>query len=159
MAPIAAAALFAGFFLRSRLVALAVPLLTMAISDLFLEAYNVKIQAAVYAGMCLPVLLAVLLRKEISVPRLVACTLAGSVAFFFLSNGAEWMWGRLYSHDWEGLQLCFTLAIPFFRSSVLGDLIWTSVLFGVHGLVMNRLAITPPDFGTFDKPVPVRVRK
>jgi hypothetical protein len=159
VAPIAAAALFAGYFLRSRLVAMAVPLLAMAISDAVIGPYNLKIMMAVYAGLCLPVALSHFLRKDVSVPRVVGCSLAGSVAFFLLSNGAEWAWGSLYSPDAEGLQRCFQQALPFFRNTLAGDLLWTSILFAAHGLIVNRLRITPPDMNTYDTPARVRVRK
>lgn len=159
VAPVAAAALFAGFFLRSRLVALIVPLLSMAISDIFIGAYNTNIMVAVYIGMCLPIALAHVLRKEVSVPRLVGCSLASSVAFFLISNGAEWTFGALYSHDLKGLGQCFYNALPFFRNTVAGDLLWTSLLFAAHGLIVNRLRLAPPDIDIYDTPVRVKVRK
>ena len=159
VAPVAAAALFAGFVLRSRWLALAVPILAMAISDVFIGAYNYNIMAAVYAAMCLPVLFSYILKKEVSMPRIVACSLASSVSFFVISNGAEWVFGSLYSLDASGLERCFTMALPFFRNTLIGDLLWTSVLFAIHGLVINRLRVAPPEIDTFDTPVKVRVRK
>ncbi len=159
VAPVAAAALLAGFVLRSRWLALCVPLLAMAISDAFIGVYNYNIMAAVYAAMCLPVLFSAFLKKEISVPRLLGCSLASSVSFFLISNGAEWAFGSLYAQDAAGLERCFTMALPFFRNTLIGDLLWTSVLFAVHGLVVNRLRVAAPDIDTFDTPVRVRVRK
>lgn len=159
VAPVAAAALLAGVALRSRWLALCVPLASMAISDVFIGGYNHKIMAAVYFAMCLPVLYSTFLKKHINVQRLAACSLASSVGFFVISNGAEWMWGSLYSHDAEGLERCFTLALPFFRNTLIGDLLWTSILFAAHGLLVNRLRVAPPEVDTFDTPVRVRVRK
>jgi hypothetical protein len=159
MAPVAAAGLLAGFLLRSRWLALCVPLLSMAISDVFLGSYNYNIMAAVYAAMCLPVLLSIALKKEVSIPRLVGCSLACSVSFFLISNTAEWAWGSLYSQDAAGLQQCFVMALPFFRNTLIGDLLWISVLFAVHGLVVNRLHVAPPEIDTFDTPARVKVRK
>lgn len=159
VAPVAAAALLAGFMLRSRWLALCVPLFSMAISDAFIGPYNYNIMAAVYVAMCLPVFLSTLLKKEVSIPRLLGCSLASSVAFFLISNTAEWAWGSLYSPDAAGLEQCFTMALPFFRNTLVGDLLWTSVLFAAHGLVVNRLHVSPPEIDTFDTPVRVRVRK
>jgi hypothetical protein len=159
VAPVAAAALFAGYFLRSRLVALIVPLVSMAISDAFIGPYNLKIMVAVYAGLGLPIALAYVLRKEVTIGRLVGCSLASSMAFFFISNGAEWAFGSLYTRDAEGLQQCFVNALPFLRNTIAGDLLWTSALFAVHGLIVNRLRMTPPEFDVYDTPVPVKVRR
>lgn len=159
VAPVAAAGLLAGVVLRSRLLALCVPLFSLAISDAFIGVYNYYIMAAVYAAMCLPVLLATFLKKEISIPRLLGCSLAASVSFFLISNGAEWAFGSLYAHDAAGLERCFTMALPFFRNTLVGDLLWTSILFAAHGLVVNRLRVNSPDIDTFHTPVRVRVRK
>jgi hypothetical protein len=159
VAPVAAAALFAGFYLRSRWLAMFVPLAAMAISDMWLGAYNFKIMMAVYLGLCVPVLLASVLRRDLTLPRLIGCSLAASVVHFVLSNGAEWAYGSLYTHDAEGLALCFYQALPFFRNTMVGDLLWTSVFFAVHGLIASRWRITPPSFETFDTLAPVRVRK
>lgn len=159
VAPVAAAALFAGFYLRSRWLALCVPLAAMALSDAWIGVYNYKIMTAVYLGLCVPVLLATILRRDLSLPRLIGCSLLASVVHFVLSNGAEWAYGSMYTHDAEGLALCFYQALPFFRNTMAGDLLWTSVFFAVHGLIANRLQITPPRFETFDTLAPVKVRK
>jgi hypothetical protein len=49
------------------------------------------------------------------------------------------------------------MALPFFRNTLMSDLVWTSILFAAHGLIASRLRLSPPDdYGTL---APVRVRK
>jgi len=53
-APVAAMALFAGYFFRSRRVALLVPVAVMGISDLFIGSYDWQMMALVYGALMLP---------------------------------------------------------------------------------------------------------
>jgi hypothetical protein len=139
VAPVAAAALFAGFFLRSRMLALTVPLAAMFLSDLAIGFYHPLVMAAVYAAMCFPVLLRRILRSDVTVLRLVACSLVSSVVLFVLSNAAVWQFGGLYDQSLSGLVACYTNALPFFRNTLAGDLVWTAILFSAHGLIVYKL--------------------
>jgi hypothetical protein len=58
-------------------------------------------------------------------------SLGGSTLFFLTSNLATWGEGRLYSMDLQGLALCYSSAIPFFRMTIAADLIGTALLFGL----------------------------
>src|SRR5688572_29505866 len=93
-APIAAMALFSGYFFRSAKVAVLVPLLAMALSDLFIGGYEWQMMAVVYGALMLPVAFRVLLRKHLAMERgsassaaiglagLLTCSLASSLFFF-----------------------------------------------------------------------------
>ena len=50
-----------------------------------------------------------------------------SVIFFILTNLGVWYLG--YPKNIEGLITCFTLAIPFFINTMLGDLFYSFILF------------------------------
>src|SRR5262249_50321881 len=56
--PIAASPVFAGMVLRSRTLALAVPLSALLVSDLVAGSYDWRITMVVYAALALPALLA-----------------------------------------------------------------------------------------------------
>jgi hypothetical protein len=142
--PIAATALLAGFLLRSRWLAVAVPLGAMAISDFFDEAVDLRIRAAIYLALATPVLLAGILKARFTGGRLVGCSLAGSLVFFVVTNAAVWLFSPRYTPDVAGLLECFTAAIPFARNTIAGDLIWTVVLFGTYGLLTNSLRLIWP---------------
>jgi hypothetical protein len=58
-----------------------------------------------------------------------------SFSFFLVSNFGSWLY--FYPKTWEGLLLCYTLAIPFYSRTLLGDL-----TFGYSFLLYEkRLAI------------------
>jgi hypothetical protein len=61
-----------------------------------------------------------------------AATLVGSSVFFVVTNAACWaLW---YPRTLTGLAVCYVAAIPFFRNTLLGDGLFTAVLFGALAL-------------------------
>jgi Family of unknown function (DUF6580) len=128
--PVAASALFAGMVLRSRALALAVPLAAMLVSDLVVGAYDWRIMGVVYAALVLPALLARWGRALRPVVVLVPLVLASSLLFFATTNFAVWAFSGMYAHDLDGLVLCYVAALPFLYNTVAGDVLWTTLLFG-----------------------------
>ena len=147
-APIAAMALFSGYYFRSAKVAVLVPLLAMALSDLFIGGYEWQMMVVVYSALALPVAFRVLLRKYLAMERgsassaaiglsgLLTCSLASSLFFFLVTNFAWWPWS-MYEQNWEGLILCYQQGLPFFRNTLAGDLFFGTVLFGSYAVALN----------------------
>jgi len=145
-APVAALALFAGYYFRSWVAALCVPLGVMALSDVFIGGYDWRMMALVYGMLAAPVALRGPLRRYLDVSRgglgratgavtgLVACSLGASLAFFLVTNFGSWLWFDMYEHTTAGLATCYTQALPFFRYTLAGDLFFAVALFGGYGL-------------------------
>ncbi|HTN77898.1 MAG TPA: DUF6580 family putative transport protein [Pirellulaceae bacterium] len=132
--PVAATALFAAFVLRSRLLALVVPVVTMLISNYFEEWTPPAVALAVMVGMSFPLLLRGLLRESLTCGRLVGCALLSSCFFYVITNLAVWQFSPAYTHDLAGLVRCFTVALPFFRNTLAGDMAFTALFFGSYAL-------------------------
>jgi hypothetical protein len=64
----------------------------------------------------------------------VAAALFCSVQFFLISNAGVWASG-MYDRGLDGLMQSYTMALPFFRGTALGDLFYTAVFFGGFELV------------------------
>lgn len=126
--PVAAVALLAGAGLKTRWAA-AVPLIAMAVSDVFIGFSPWPITVAVYGSFALIALLGRWLENNRAAGRVVAAALASSILFYLITNGAVWWFSGLYAHTVDGLILCYYLAIPFFRNTMLGDLAYTGGLF------------------------------
>jgi hypothetical protein len=141
---VVAAGLFAGATLDRRWLALAVPVLGMLVSDLFLPSAHLGVSIAVYAALLLPALIGMFARRFRISRIVVPAALASTLLFFMASNLAVWAFSGLYSHDTAGLAACFVAALPFLQYSIVGDLIWSVVLFGgaflVHALAARRSA-------------------
>ena len=151
-APIAAAALFAGYFFRRRMMAVCVPLLTMAISDTWIGAYHLGLMAIVYAMLVLPVVGGWFLRRFFELPGrstqstaisllgLLGCSLVASILFFVVTNFGHWLFFNTYAHTATGLLECYFYAYPFFRYTLAGDVLFGFTLFGMHALMAPTLA-------------------
>ncbi len=128
--PIAALALVGGSYLDRRY-GFALPLVALFVSDLFLGFHD--LMAYVYGSFLLVGLLGVWVGKTKSVQRMVSATLTGSIVFFVVTNFGVWIGGSgiIYPMTIDGLLECYTMAIPFFRNALLGDVFFAGVLFGI----------------------------
>ena len=69
------------------------------------------------------------LKQDSGIPRILGTALAGSISFFLISNFAVWAAWNMYPKTLAGLAACYDAGIPFFRRAVVGDLLFTSVMF------------------------------
>lgn len=150
--PIAAIALMGGFFFKDLKKAIVIPLACLLVSDALLHLKFVMGGSewpgfypeisAIYLGFVLVVLIGRHLIKQVKWANIIGASLAGSLAFFLITNFAVWLGGHLYPMNAAGLMECFTAAIPFFRNSVAGDLVFTTALFGVYKFATNYYGFT-----------------
>ena len=127
--PIAAMALAGGVYLDKRF-ALIIPLIALVLSDLVIGVYPILI--FVYGSFLLIGLIGLWLKSRKKVLPVLGAALFSSVLFFIITNFGVWAMGpETYPRTWNGLVECYVAAIPFFRNTVFGDLLYTAVLFGV----------------------------
>jgi hypothetical protein len=126
--PVTAMALFAGAHLVDRRLAYGLPLLALLLSDLVLGLHPQMV--VVYACFALVTWLGSRLPARRGAGTLAAASLTGSTLFFLITNLAVWAFDALYPLTLDGLLACYAAAIPFFRNSLLGDLLYTGLLFG-----------------------------
>ncbi len=130
--PVAAMAIFAGAVLPNRSWALYLPLMVMVVSDLIIGTHSLILFT--WGSFVIIGLLSHLLLRSYSVGRVVGMSVLASVLFFVVTNFGVWLEGRLYAQTFEGLIQCYVNALPFFRNTLLGDLVYTGMLFGVYEL-------------------------
>ena len=141
--PMAAIALFAGFIFIKRYMAVVAVISTMLLCDYFafgsLSAswFGSKSMFVVYLALLFPIVFKNFLQKKIGVLRIFGAALASSSVFFLATNFAVWAFSPMYEKTFEGLVLCYTMAIPFFQNTVAGDLIWSGVIFGTYFALRN----------------------
>lgn len=136
-APLAAIAIFGGLYLPKKL-AILVPLSAMLVSDVLIGFYSWKIMLVVYGSFALTGYISTKIRDSFS--SILTTTLAGSILFYLTTNAAVWVFGTMYSHDFGGLMQSYTMALPFFRNSLLGDLFYTGILVGAYQMYINYFA-------------------
>lgn len=117
--PVTAIALFGGLYISNKIFAYALPLIIMFISDIFLGFSSITL--FVYSGFMLVTLIGTLRKKSN-----ILTIFMGSLSFFIVTNFGVWLLG--YPKTWTGLVECYTLALPFFRNSLLGDFFYSGVM-------------------------------
>lgn len=128
VAPVAALAIFGGAILTFPW-SLIVPLAAMGVADYIIGFDKAEITLTIYGSFILTALLGMTLRKGWRPFRLIGVSLAGSIIFYLTTNAAVWWWGELYPHTADGLTLSYWFAIPFFRYTLLGDMVYAFSLF------------------------------
>lgn len=138
--PLAAAALFSGFLFPS--IGFLIPLSILLISDFIFGFYSSL--PFVYLGFFVVFLLG---RKiaRLEFLRVFCATLGGSFSFFLISNFGHWLMTSMYSKTLSGLFECYIAAIPFFRASLVGNLFFVGVFFGVYVLAQKSILASSPN--------------
>lgn len=153
--PIGAAALLAGWLLRDWRWAIAVPLLSLGISNWWLGGYELGVALAVYASTVIYSLLGVWGGRQTvrSTPSGLAYScglaLAGSLQFFLLTNLAVWLWSGWYGFSGAEAMRCFVSAVPFYKWTLLADLLFFSSPLAVWYVVARPLCVQARVSGLF----------
>jgi hypothetical protein len=144
VAPMAALALFAGCYLSGR-VGLVLAFGAMAASDClghWLEIpsmgfYSRSTMLTVYLALGLTAGIGTMLRGRVNALSVPLASLAGTAVFFLATNFACWLDPMMgYAPDLSGLANCYVQALPFARNTLVGDLFYSAVLFGVYNLLV-----------------------
>ena len=132
MAPICAMALFGGVYL-DRKHAFLVPFIAMLISDYFIGFYSGI--AWVYGAFVMIGLVGLWLRSHQGAGQTIGATVSGSVIFYVVTNFGVWVSSQVsYPHTLAGMLQCYNAAIPFFRNTIVGDLLYVGAMFGMYEL-------------------------
>ena len=138
-APIAAMALFGGAYFSKKWAAFLIPLAAMFVTDLFLGFHATM--WAVYLSFALIVVIGMMMIKQKKVGNIFFASVTASVTFFVLTNFGVWLSTPYYAKTGTGLAACFTAAIPFFHQTLLSDLFFVAIMFGLYELVKSKFPV------------------
>jgi len=149
-APVTATALFCGAYMsrRQSFAALAVILLISDYMLLYIKPFGASnfdhfyapwqlwhsTLPFIYGSFAISAAVGWWVKSRRSSGYVVAGALFCSVQFFLISNAGVWAAG-MYDRGLDGLMQSYTMALPFFRGTALGDLFYTSIFFGGFELV------------------------
>ncbi|MBD0375250.1 MAG: hypothetical protein ICV51_06440 [Flavisolibacter sp.] len=147
-APQIAMAIFGGAVIRDKKWAVALPLLSMFVSDALYQMLYSKGLTEIpgfYEGQFTNYVLFALLtlfgflirRRRANWKNILVVSLAAPTAYFIISNFLVWVGGGGYGrpHTLDGLLLCYNDGLPFYRGSLAGTLFFSVVLFGGYYLI------------------------
>ncbi|UBM59603.1 hypothetical protein LAG90_02920 [Marinilongibacter aquaticus] len=141
--PITALALFSAYAFSGKW-KLIIPFLAIILSDIALElttGYGFHSgTVVVYLAFALMIGVGYLLLQKLNIARLVGATLLSSVLFFLITNFAFFypespvvdMAQGHYPHNFVGILASYKAGLPFFKNMLVGDVVFTLFLFGVH---------------------------
>ena len=141
MTPVGAMALVGGAKL-SKLWRWTTPFIALILSDVLLQLFF-KTPAFsfqtffVYGSFAVSIWLGRFIGGNRRYLKLGIFSIFGSLQFFLITNFGVWMEGLLYPHTLSGLTQCYLMGLPFFRGTLVGDLLWVYGLF----IVMERAQI------------------
>ena len=149
-APQIAMALFAGSISKDKRFAFLFPILSLFISDLlyqFLYSQGLSTIKGFYEGqwqiylMIASITIIGFFINKNKIGQIFIGSLAGAVYFFIISNFMVWIGGgwdinnQPYPRSFDGLMLCFSEGLPFFKWSLLSTLLFNGIFFGTFYLL------------------------
>ena len=149
---VGAIALFGGAYFSNRLTGLLLPIAVLFGSDLLfgltgLGTAYYSAQPYVYISFAMVVLIGLVLRNNATPLKIAGGSVAGSILFYIVSNMGVWLTTTMYSNSFNGFITCFVEAIPFFRNTLAGDLVFNAVFFGSAYLISQKFPkIMPAPF-------------
>ena len=133
--PLLAVVLFTAVYADKKLFFL--PFAILFLSDIFLGFYTLGVMLSVYFSLLLTLFLGQILKKHHNAINLLSSSLLSGLVFFLVTNFAVWYFGDWYPHTFSGLMSSYTLAIPFFKSTLVSNLVYTGLLFGSYAYLLN----------------------
>jgi len=144
--PIIGMAIFSGAVIKDRRLAFALPLISMFLSDVLFEAFKIAPgfwgwgQLVGYAILALITVIAFSMKK-INVLSVAGYSIGSSLLFFFLSNSAFFVFDNpiyhTYTQDLNGYFATLAGGLPFLKTGIIADLVYSTILFGTYSLVQR----------------------
>lgn len=142
-------ALFAGALLQAKSLRYVLPLALLFVTDILLnnfiygsqfDGFTLFYPGAIftYVALAAIVVLGSSLIKRLSVGRVALGSLGASALFFIISNFGVWASSGMYPLSAEGLMACYAAALPFLDTTILGDLTYSTLLFGSYYFLFER---------------------
>ena len=148
--PLAAMGIFGAAYLKERWQAILIPFAALFLSDLYLnnviyaklyptEGFQWITSVWIYLAFGLLILASQTILKKMKTQNIALASVVSSLIFFFVSNLNPFFESNMYPKTGAGLLACYTAAIPFLTNTVVGDLFYCGVLFGVYEFVKMKL--------------------
>jgi len=135
---VGALAIFAGAQFSNRGLAFIMPLAAMAISDIFI---GNGFSLLVYCGFTAMVACGFLVRNKINVSNVILASFISASVFYLITNFAFFYPITLYPHNISGILTSYAAGLPFFRNMLIGNIVFSAVLFSSFYLLSKRYPV------------------
>lgn len=138
--PITALSLLAAAYLPRRF-ALLVPLVIMAVTDIFIGLHN-TVPFTWGSYVLIALIGSVIYAKTRKRYAVALFAPIAALLFFVVTNFGVWSVSNMYPHSLAGLATCYTLALPFFRATAQSDIIFTPIIFASVALMIRLVKMS-----------------
>ena len=146
---VGAIAFMSGALFSNKVLKYLVPVAILALSDIALNllVYSDFTNGSllydgmmwVYAPFLISVFLGQKILRKLNALRVFGTAIASGIVFFLLSNLGVWLSGGLYPMSLSGLFECYAMGIPFFRSTLMGNLVFGFFIYGAYAFAVSQL--------------------
>ena len=124
--PMLTIALMSGLYMKNKFSVL-LPISIMLLSDIFIGSHITAVW--VYFSLMSICLIGYLIKNSFS--NIFLYSILSSILFFIVSNFGVWFSGG-YSYSLEGLIICYTMAIPFFKNTLISTVLFSMLFYSLH---------------------------
>ena len=144
--PMGAIALMGGVLFGKRIIAYLIPFGALFIGDLLMAnsspMYSDYLFSTsflfVYLAFALIIALGILLAKKPNFINVLGGSLGAAVIFFLVSNFGSWLFLTMYPKTLAGLAACMEAGIPFFRSTLVSQVLFSLGIFVVYSIATRK---------------------
>ncbi len=136
--PVIALVLFGGVYFKKKY-AMLFPVFLMMATDVILGIHPVIMFT--WGSLILISALGIWVRNKKSFRNIAFSGITSAFLFFVITNFGFWLSGY-YPMTLKGLSMCFTLAIPFFRATLISTVVYSVLFFGAYELIAKRIKQT-----------------
>ncbi|MDW3096245.1 MAG: DUF6580 family putative transport protein [Gammaproteobacteria bacterium] len=134
--PVGAIALLAGAFGKDLKFSLLIPLIAMLLSDSMIGFHSTML--FVYAAVALIVIGCHYYLKQLSFLSLSIAAFTSALVFFAITNFGAWLSHDMYAPTLSGLSQAYIAGIPFFKNTLLSNILFTLVGFYASQRLSNK---------------------
>ena len=154
--PIGAMGLFGGAYFTSRWKAFAFPLLTLFASDLIISnivfdgKYGVLYSGwyIIYGIFALIVFFGKWILQKVTLKNVIGASVVAALGHWLIADFTVWIGGGTdlrtmapLTKNWAGLVQCYAQGFPFMKNFLIGNLVYSGILFGGFQLAQQRYPV------------------
>lgn len=160
--PTESIAIFGAAYLGSKYMKYIIPFVILYLSDFIINntiarSFFVEQEGIVwfdqymiynFIALVFIVLVSTKLLKKINATNVFLSILSASIIFFMITNYGSWASEKsIYTNDLSGLLMSYTAGIPFFRTTLLSNLLFSTILFGSYEMIQSLVSKRAAQFG------------
>lgn len=147
--PMLSGALLGGTYFYKKKWAYCIPIFAMLFSDYFLYTFIYqnkfsfpnKTTFAIYICILLTSFLGTFMRTKITFFKVLGYSFLSALLFFIITNFSVWAGATFYPQNFQGLFLCYTAGLPFFKNTLLSTFLYSSFFYGAFYFLGKKVAL------------------